>query len=194
MAKAPNNKADNKPDKKLPASVAIPQKAKPAGKQAAKRPFRYFKAQKASNLTFKLMSSAMRAKGFAQAEIIQRWAQIVGPELAAATVPIRLVFPRGEKMGAKLVIRCASAFAPLVAHKHERIMEMVNSFFGYGAVAKIEIKQGPLPKRRIKPQLTKHKLSSGDKAKLEGLVGDDEESPLRQALNSLGQMVLSNKK
>lgn len=172
---------------------ALNNKGGTAAKRPAKKPFRYFKASKASVLTRKLMSPAMRAKGFAQAEVVQRWAHIVGPELAASTVPMRLIFPRGEKMGAKLIIRCASAFAPLVAHKSDRIIEMVNSFFGYGAVAKLEIKQGPLPRAGRKPQLEKKALSSKDKEKLKAIVGASDESPLREALSSLGEMVLSNK-
>lgn len=129
-----------------------------------------------------------------QTEVITKWAQIVGPELVVATLPVKLWFPRGEKMGAKLVIRCESAFAPLVVHKSERIIQMVNSFFGYGAVAKVEVKQGPLPKvKRIIP-LDKKPLTDKQKIKLDSLVGDEELSPLQAAVRSLGEMVLSNKK
>lgn len=155
--------------------------------------FRRFKASQASNVARSLISPAMRAKGFAQAEVVARWAHIVGPELAASTVPIRMIFPRGERMGAKLVIRCESAFAPLLAHKNERVIEMVNSFFGYGAVSKLEVKQGPLPKPVRKQQLEKQPLNTSDETKLVELVGEKKDSPLREALKSLGELVLSNK-
>ncbi len=155
--------------------------------------FRRFKASQASSVARSLISPAMRAKGFAQAEVVARWAHIVGPELAASTVPIRMIFPRGERMGAKLIIRSESAFAPLLAHKSERVIEMVNSFFGYGAVSKLEVKQGPLPQPARRRQLEKRPLDTVDQAKLGELVGEKKDSPLREALKSLGELVLSNK-
>lgn len=172
-----------------------PVKKRAASKRKAepKKVFRRFKAAQASSVARSLISPAMRAKGFAQAEIVARWAHIVGPELAAATVPLRMIFPRGERMGAKLVIRSESAFAPLLAHKSERVIEMVNSFFGYGAVSKLEVKQGPLPKETRKPQLEKKPLASADQAKLGSLIGSESDSPLKEALKSLGELVLSNK-
>ncbi len=155
---------------------------------------RRFKASKASSLASSLVSPAIRRKGFAQAEVITRWAHIVGPELSVSTLPVKLMFPRGEKMGAKLIIRCESAFAPLVVHKSERIIQMVNSFFGYGAVAKIEVKQGPLPKIKRSVSLDKKPLTAKQNEKLDGLVGKKDLSPLQEAVRSLGEMVLSNKK
>jgi len=148
----------------------------------------------ASRVASGLISHAMRMKGFAQAEIVTRWAHIVGPELAASTVPVRLVFPRGERMGAKLIIRCESAFAPLLQHKSDRIIQQVNSFFGYGAVASLDVKQGPLPQVTRKSALSKKELGNNDRKKLNELVGETELSPLQEAVKSLGEMVLSNKK
>ncbi|MEX0297783.1 MAG: DUF721 domain-containing protein [Kordiimonas sp.] len=181
------------PRASLMAYTPVKKTTKKKGKDAPAKVYRRFKASSASSVARNLISPAMRAKGFAQAEIVARWAHIVGPELAASTVPLRMIFPRGERMGAKLIIRCESAFAPLLAHKSDRIIEMVNSFFGYGAVAKLEMKQGPLPKATRKPQLEKHALNGEDQLKLGELVGKEKESPLRDALKSLGELVLSNK-
>jgi len=167
-------------------------KAGPAKILLEKKVYRRFKATKASLVASGLLTVAIRAKGFIQAEVVTRWPQIVGPELALATVPQRMIFPRGERMGAKLVIRCESAFATLLEHKRERVIEMVNSFFGYGAVASIEIKQGPLPRARRVLMRQKKVLSKNDKNKLGSLVGEGELSPLQEAVKSLGEMVLSN--
>ena len=140
------------------------------------KPFRRFKASQASVVARRLITPAMRAKGFAQAEVVSRWSHIVGPELAASTVPLRMISPRGERMGAKLVIRSESAFAPLLSHKSGHIIEMVNSFFGYGAVATIEVKQGPLPRDTRKPALEKKQLAASDQTKLATLVGGEGDS------------------
>lgn len=170
--------------------AAARQKKPPAKKQFKRRK----KALTASRLTGGLMTRAMRAKGFAQTEVVTRWPQIVGAELAAATLPVRLVFPRGERTEAKLVIRCESAFAPLLDHKREQVMAMVNSFFGYRAVGKLEVKQGPLKNRVRKPALEKKALGASDRKKLADLTGEENLSPLKQAVHSLGEIVLSHKK
>jgi len=168
----------------------VPKKTK--AKKAKAKSYRRYKTTSAAKVASSLLSPAMRAKGFAQAEVITSWPYIVGAELAGATVPQRLIFPRGERMGAKLVIRCESAFAPLLEHRTPHIIDMVNRFFGYGAVTKIEIKQGPLPFDKRRPSRQKRPLSSSENKSLEGLVGDGELSPLKEAVKSLGEMVLSN--
>jgi len=165
---------------------------KPAGKGTKKKSYRRYKTTSASRVASSLLSPALRAKGFAQAEVVTRWPQIVGPELAGSCVPQRLIFPRGERMGAKLVIRCESAFATLLDHKAPHIIEMVNRFFGYGAVIKIEIKQGPLPTDRRRPAKQKRALSPREDNALGNLVGKGELSPLQEAVKSLGEMVFSN--
>jgi len=169
-------------------------KTEPKGCLKKKKVYRRFKPTQASRVASSLLSPAIRAKGFVQAEVVTRWPQIVGPELALATVPQRMIFPRGERMGAKLVIRCESAFATLLNHKNAHVIEMVNSFFGYGAVASIEIKQGPLPRSKRGLAHQKKPLSAEDQGKLGDLVGKGELSPLQEAVKSLGEMVLSNQK
>lgn len=159
-----------------------------------KAPPRSRKMQRASRAASALVSPALRRKGFAQAEVVTRWAQIVGPDLAACTVPMGLRFPRHERMGGTLVVRCESAFAPLLSHKAPRIMEKVNGFFGYQAVSKLEVKQGPLPRRPRRMPLEKQALPKEKAEQLVSLVGEGELSPLQEAVKSLGEFVLSDAK
>ena len=170
----------------------VPEKSKT--KVAKKKSYRRYKTTSAAQAASSLLTPAMRAKGFAQAEVVTRWPHIVGPELAGSTVPQRMIFPRGERIGAKLIIRCESAFAPLLEHRTPHIIDMVNRFFGYGAVAKIEIKQGPLPVDPRRPARQKRTLSANEDKSLADLVGAGELSPLQTAVKSLGEMVLSNQK
>lgn len=164
-------------------------KQKPDTKE--KKTFRRRKTARASKVASGLVSPALRAKGFAQAEVVTRWAYIVGPELAESTVPIGLRFPRGERFGATLTVRCESAFAPLLSHKAQRVMEMVNSFFGYQAVAKLEVKQGPLRRRPRQVPYEKGPLGERESEQLKSLVGEGQLSPLQEAVKSLGEYVLS---
>ncbi|NVJ96734.1 MAG: DUF721 domain-containing protein [Alphaproteobacteria bacterium] len=148
--------------------------------------------QPASRVASSLVSTAIRKQGFVQAEIVTRWAHIVGPELAESTVPVSLRFPRGSRIGATLRVRCPSAFAPLLTHRGARVIEMVNSFFGYQAVAKMEVQQGPLPPVRRRRPYEKKPLDEAQTDHLSSLVGDGELSPLQEAVKSLGEFVLSH--
>lgn len=163
-------------------------------KSEKKKVFRHRKTERAGRVASSLVTPALRAKGFAQAEIVTRWAHIVGPQLAESTVPVSLRFPRGDRMGATLTVRCESAFAPLLSHKAGRVIEMVNSFFGYAAVAKLDVKQGPLPRRPQRKMAQKKPLGTVESGKLASIVGDGELSPLQEAVKSLGEYVLSGGK
>jgi hypothetical protein len=136
----------------------------------------------------------MRAKGFAQAEVIVKWPQIVGHDLASCSLPVKLVFPRGQRLGATLVIRCESAYAPLLQHQTGRITEMVNTFFGYGAVAKITLQQGPMLGKLRPRERQVRELTQEENSNLEALVGSGDLSPLQEALKSLGKQVFSKKR
>lgn len=140
-----------------------------------------------------LVSRAARAKGFAEAEVVTRWAHIVGPELAQASVPLKLQFPRGERRGATLVVRTESAFAPLLQHRAPGIIELVNRYLGYGAVDKLQVRQGPLPAKTVRAPKEKQPLAAAEQARLNALVGDGELTPLKDAIKSLGEYVLGDK-
>lgn len=148
------------------------------------------KTVRASNLTRMLTDKAMRAKGFAQAEVIVKWPQIVGHELAGCSLPVKLIFPRGERMNGMLVIRCESAFAPLMQHQAGLILEMVNTYFGYHAVAKITLQQGPMPRMVQRQHKPDRALTEEENQRLSTLVGDGELSPLQTAIQRLGKQVL----
>ncbi len=90
---------------------------------------------------------AWRSRGFINHEILSRWGDITGPETAQQSVPIKMVFPRGERMHAVLHLKVTPAHALMVQHNEPRIIERINGFFGYSAVSRIRIHQGPVPNR-----------------------------------------------
>lgn len=149
---------------------------------------------KLSRSSSRLISKAVRAKGFAEAEIVTRWGRIVGSDLARATVPLKLVFPRGARQGAALHVRTESAFAPIVQQRASSIIEKVNRYLGYAAVARLEVKQGPLPRTSIHKGLEKGDLNPDQQSALRELVGEGELSPLKEAVRNLGELVLSRPK
>lgn len=96
---------------------------------------------------------ALGKRGFAAAEILTHWDNVVGPELAAFACPLEIKFPRGRNAGATLHLRIASGAAATLLHlKTPTILARVNGFMGYAAVSAIQVAQGPLPRRRARAE------------------------------------------
>jgi len=108
-----------------------------------------------------LTRKAFEKYGFSTATLVTDWVRIVGRELAAATAPERLKWPRGVapadvegnapgqgRDGATLILRVDGGLSLDVQHKARQIIERINTYFGYAAVAKLRIVQGPVGAER----------------------------------------------
>ena len=163
-----------------------------AGARREKAASRRRAPMRAARLADTLLDRALKSKGFAQVEVVKRWRDIVGPELSKASMPLQLRFPRGERTGGTLVVRVEGAFAPLLQHRQHQVVERVNSHFGFNAVAKLALEQGPIS-RKPRPVLIKRPLSAEESAHLNALVSEDGESEVRAALRRLGEAVLTRR-
>lgn len=89
---------------------------------------------------------AFARRGLTGADIARQWPAIVGSELAAHCRPRQLRFPKsGEAVDGRLTLRVASGWALQLQHLEPLVLERVNGFFGYRAVARLVLQQGPLP-------------------------------------------------
>ncbi|WP_240959270.1 DUF721 domain-containing protein [Novosphingobium olei] len=86
--------------------------------------------------------TAFRRFGFVQSSVVTRWPEIVGEAHARHCAPESIRFPPGEKSEGILQLVVTPAHAPLIQHVAPEIMERVNRFFGYRAVAKVKLRQG----------------------------------------------------
>ncbi len=104
-----------------------------------------------------------RARGFATTALLSEWPALVGAELAQFTMPDRVVWPKrrdeaGEAIpqqghrveGAILVLRVEGPRAIEVQHRSGQILERVNAYFGYRAVAEMRILQAPVGRQAPK--------------------------------------------
>jgi hypothetical protein len=89
---------------------------------------------------------AFRKFGFVQSAVVSRWGEIVGPRYAAVSAPESIRFPVGKRAEGNLTVLVRGAHAPMMQHIAPEIVERVNRFFGYPAVAKVTIRQGELPR------------------------------------------------
>ena len=141
-----------------------------------------------------VFSDAYAKQGFAARELVTRWAEIAGREIAAHSEPLKLQWPRpveGQPQEpATLVLRVEGPMALEIQHSSDVILERVNRFFGWSAVGKLALRQAPLS-RRDRPR---HKgepdpTAVAEVAKTLSAVEDDE---LRAALARLGASIKRN--
>jgi hypothetical protein len=111
-------------------------------KKAPAEPVRSRRMRAVSDLLPNAGGAAFRRFGFVQSSIVSRWAEIVGPRYAAVSSPESIRFPPGRKSGGVLTLVVEGAHAPMMQHVAPAIVERVNAFFGYPAVARLAIRQG----------------------------------------------------
>jgi hypothetical protein len=131
--------------------------------------------------------TAFRRFGFVQSSVVTRWPEIVGATHARICSPESIRFPPGEKTDGILQLVVVPAHAPLISHVIPEIMERVNRFFGYKAVARVKLRQGEVKQPRANgpatapPSLKPIPMELGDSLRD---IGDPE---LRAVLESLAR-------
>ncbi len=93
---------------------------------------------------------AFRRFGFVQSSVITRWAEIVGDRYARVSSPESIRFPQGKREQGTLTVTVVPAHAPMMQHVTPAIIERVNRFFGYSAIARVLLVQGEV----IRPAVT----------------------------------------
>ncbi len=174
-----SDKPAGKPPKKAPAKG----KAKPY-----QRP-RGGPARPVAELVPQIGRAAFRRFGFVQSSVVTRWHEIVGETHARVCQPESIRFPPGEKSDGILQLVVKPAHAPLIQHVIPEIIDRVNRFFGYKAVARVKIRQGEVKpasageKRAAPPSLKPIPMELGDSLRD---IGDPE---LRTVLESLARSI-----
>lgn len=115
--------------------------AKPGKAKPYQRP-RGGPAKQVADLVPQIGRAAFRRFGFVQSSVVTRWPEIVGERHARVCSPESIRFPFGEKSGGILQLVVVPAHAPLIQHVIPEIVERVNRFFGYKAVARVKLRQG----------------------------------------------------
>ena len=175
-----------------------PKTPKPSGKPATPKPATEWQRPRGAGvraigeLTPAIGRTAFRRFGFVQSSVVTRWGEIVGPIHAQHCAPESIRFPPGEKADGILQLVVSPGHAPLIQHVTEEIIERVNRFFGYRAVARVKIRQGEVQNAsgssgganapvRAAPSLRPIPMELGDSLRD---IGDPE---LRTVLESLAR-------
>jgi len=167
----------------------------------------YIAAKAVGAFVPRLTQKAFETYGFSAATLVTDWAAIVGAALARDTAPERLKWPRlpgsgatgadlevGSQPGAMLILRVDPARALDVEYRRAQILDRINSYFGYRAVAEIRLVQRAvaLPSAEptcVAPQQTAARPSTQAAA----MLADVADERLRVALGRLHDGVAARK-
>jgi hypothetical protein len=145
----------------------------------------------------RLTQKAMEKYGFSTAALLTDWAAIVGKDMAAFTAPMKLAWPRAPehvedapgartgRSGATLIVRVEAARALDIEYKRAQIIERINGYFGYRAVAELRVHQAPIAP--LEPAKPRNLIAGGRTAKPRLDLGGIADERLRAALERLQQ-------
>ncbi|MCP4328979.1 MAG: DUF721 domain-containing protein [Alphaproteobacteria bacterium] len=125
----------------------------------------------------------LRRRGLASAQVVSKWREIMGPQLAAQSIPQRYQPERGG--GGTLHIRVGGGWATEFQHLEPQIIDRINTYFGYRAVSRLVLRQGPVPQ----PPQSKTRSVDGTHEPGPAVDVPVRDDDLRTALERLGQAV-----
>jgi hypothetical protein len=134
-------------------------------------------------------------RGLASGEVALRWSEIVGDALAQFSLPVKLsggsMPGKGNRdgVGGVLTVRVSGAAATEISHLSPQLIDRVNVFYGFRAVDRLKIEQGPLPRRARKMQKRLRSLSDSETRELESTLTGIESADLKERLARLGRLV-----
>jgi hypothetical protein len=138
-----------------------------------------------------VFADAYAKQGFAARELVTRWAEIAGSEIAVHSEPLKIQWPRPVEGQAQepatLVLRVEGPAALEIQHASDVILQRVNRFFGWSAVGRLALRQAPLSRRDRAPGPRAPDAKAVAKVAESLSAVEDEE--LRAALARLGASI-----
>jgi len=132
--------------------------------------------------------------------LVTNWTDIVGPEYAATTQPVKIRYIKSRKADAKstasLDIACTSADATLLHYKIDLILERINQIFGDRWITAIRFvpQAANAPDAGKKKVLPRKPLTEAEKQHLSTVLESVQDPDLVARLKSLGSAILQDKR
>lgn len=149
-----------------------------------------------AELVGKALDPVTARRGFARAELISGWAEIVGTRYADCSRPEKIIWPRGAANDGErgiLVVRIDGPRALLFQHEADQVVERVNAFVGQGAIGRIKIVQGTVESRKEPQSSVPESLAPQDETNLTTTLAEIENDNLRSALDRLGRAIFGSR-
>lgn len=151
-----------------------------------------------ADLVAPCLGPVLARQGFGEADVLLRWDDIVGADLAERCRPVKLQWRRRGAAAdpdvptepATLVVRVEGAFALMLQHLAPVVLERVNGYLGWRCVGRLVLKQGPLVALPIRPAKPRRNEGRG-RTRAAGLTAGVDHPGLREALIAFGSKVLA---
>lgn len=147
-----------------------------------------------------LIKKLLGNKGLIEIDLLSNWQNIVGQEIAEHSMPQKIVFkPNCRNDGTLHLLVAGSAFALEIQHKLPIILEKINTFFGYKAIAKITIMQNDEFINTSLPTVSEDKpdkklVTKQEQTYINEVTEGIQNSELKEQLKSLGESIFKNNK
>ena len=99
----------------------------------------YFK--KVGNSLPKIIDKNIKEKNFVEISLIKKWREIIGDDIAKFCWPIKIVFSEINNLNGIIFLKTMRGKSMEIEFKNEEIIEKLNQYFGYKAIAKISVVQ-----------------------------------------------------
>jgi hypothetical protein len=132
-------------------------------------------------------------RGLADGTVAKEWSQIVGPIIAKHSRPDRITYANRERHSGLLHLRVDhSAMATELQHLEPQLLERINGYFGFKAVAKMRYIHGPLADVPAANTAAAPRPAPPQNPIVAQEVTTIADPELREALNRLGNAVYHN--
>ena len=99
----------------------------------------YFK--KVGSSLPKIIDKNIKEKNFVEISLIKKWREIIGDDIAKFCWPIKIVFSEINNSNGIIFLKTKRGKSMEIEFKNEEIIEKLNQYFGYKAIAKISVVQ-----------------------------------------------------
>jgi hypothetical protein len=143
-----------------------------------------------ADILHRTLNAAFAKQGFVSTELVTRWGEIVGADIAQHSEPDKIQWTRPASGATPepgvLVLRVEGPAAIEIQHLSSVLLERVNRFFGWQAVGSLRLRQAPLRRRTPEPQPS---VDPDAAARIAAHLSEITDEKLRDALGRLGAAI-----
>jgi hypothetical protein len=126
------------------------------------------------------------------ANLLGHWTEIVGPDYARVTTPVKIAFPyqpnEARRKNGVLTVRLPKGLAMEFSFKSDLIRQRINTYIGYEAFIRLALENSDLPPPVVKP------VKKVDPAAIQAVreqAAIVENNELREVLEKFGEAMLA---
>lgn len=148
-----------------------------------------------SDLVSDVLSDVIARRSGMTLDLLAAWDDIVGEQYANVTLPEKILWPKSYSdddafQAGTLVVACDGSRVLFFQHESTQIIERLNLFFGFQAIAKLKLIQRPINRQRQKVSVAQ-KLNREEAERLNSVLNKINDPELRKRLEKFGKGVIS---